>query len=134
MKYTKRFGLFISAILLIAGSFVATVSAQRRVVVVRRPVIVTRPFYSYDPFWRSRYWMGDSFYNDYYWNDPFLAEQRERYYKQKSVKDAAKDIEKDKRKYAKDGVITAEEREKLDKQYRKYNEAVAKLQKFDREH
>jgi hypothetical protein len=129
MKYTKRLGIIISALILLMGVMVVSGSAQTRRSV--RRVYYYRPFIShhywgYDPYWSS--WGYDP-----YFYDPYLREQRDRYYKEKSVRDARKKLEKDRTKYQADGVITAKEAERLMKRRQDYEKAVAKLAKFNQE-
>lgn len=121
MKYAKRLVIILSVFLFLGTIGVTTSNAQRRVVV--RPVIV-RTHWGYDPFWRMNSWRYDPFYDSYYW------EQREKYYREQSVKDAQKKLNKDRAKYREDGFIDAKEQEKLDKDVRKYNEAVRKLNEY----
>jgi hypothetical protein len=130
MRYIGKFGLIAAATLIFMGAAAINTTAQRRV--YRRPVIV-RSYGFHHPFWGRSLW-GSPFYGDPYWNDPYVWEMRERYYKEKDVRDAARNLEKDRAKYSKDGVIDAKEQEKLMKARRKYNEKVASLQKFRREH
>lgn len=125
MRYIKRFGLISFALFLLLGGMVVSGEAQNRRV-VRRPVIV-RHYAWRDPFWYSRNWL----FNDPYWYDPYLREQRDRYYKEKAVKDASKKLSKDQAKYNADGVLTDKEREKLDKRQRDYARAVNKLDEFN---
>lgn len=126
MRYIKRFALLISAMIVLFGATAMDISAQRRgVVVVRRPVFVRSHWGN--PFWNGWGW------NDPYLYDPYLREQRDRYYKEKAVKDASKKLDKDKAKYTADGVLTDKEREKLDKRNRDYNKAVEKLNDFNRD-
>jgi hypothetical protein len=127
MKYLRRFGLFLSAIILFTGAFATTSSAQRRVVVVR-PVIRSGFFYD-RPYWGYGYY--DPFYNPYYY-DPYLQYQREKYYDQKSVNDANKKLSKDRAKFNSDGVMTAKEQEKLMKDREKYSKAVRRLNELNR--
>jgi hypothetical protein len=125
---TKLFG-FIFSLFLIVGAFVIHGSAQTRGFrVVRRPVIV-RNYWGRDPFWHTRGWY-DPWYDPYF-NDPYLYERRERYYKEKSVKDASRKLKEDREKYGADGVITAKEQEKLAKRERDYTKAVENLRKFN---
>jgi hypothetical protein len=125
---------FLGAIFML-GLVVSDASAQtRRVYRVYRPVVV-RPYYSgFGWGWNRPFWGMNSWWYDPYEYDPYLREQRDRYYKEKDVKDAQRKIEKNRAKYLKDGVIDAREQEKLQGDYRKYQEKVAKLQKFNREH
>lgn len=123
MKYRKRFGLLISTIILSTGFMVLTASAQTRTVrrVYYRPYVV-RHFWGYDPFW-----------HDPYLYDPYLRAQRDKYYKEKAVRDASRKLAKDRAKYQADGVLTAKEQEKLIKRRQDYEKAVAKREKFYRE-
>ena len=125
MRYIKKLGLIAFSLFLLLGGLVISGDAQNRRV-VRRPVFI-RHYHYRDPFWASRNW----WYTDPYWSDPYLREQRERYYKEKAVKDANKKLSKDKAKYAEDGVLTAKEREKLEKRNRDYNKAIRKLNEYN---
>jgi len=127
MKYTKRFGVFISAIVFLLGIMVFNAAAQSRTVrrVYYRPYI-TRHYWGYDPFWHS------SLYDPYMY-DPYLRTQRDKYYKEKAVRDASRKLAKDRAKYQEDGVLTAKEQEKLMKRRADYQKAVAKRDKFYRE-
>lgn len=122
MRYLKKFGLIISAIILSAGAMVVTANAQR-VVVVRRPVIVRSHFYARDPFWHPWYW------GNPYWSDPYYQAQREKYYDQQSVKDRQKKLIKDRAKFNEDGYLSPKEQEKLAKDRQKYREAVQRLRR-----
>ncbi|HYJ92669.1 MAG TPA: hypothetical protein VEV84_15270 [Pyrinomonadaceae bacterium] len=121
MKYLKRFGLFIFAIILFVSAFVVTsqpVQAQRTV--YYRPVVVSRPFVR--PFFYSRFY--DPFYDPYYY-DPYLSYQQEKYYKEKDVRDARKKVAKETEKYGANS-------EKAIKAQEKYAKAVSSLNKFYR--
>ena len=132
MRYIKRFSVLISTLVLMLSAMVVDTTAQRRGrVVIRRPVIVRSHLWR-DPFWSSRSLWYDPFYDPYSY-DPYLREQRDRYYKEKAVKDASKKLTKDKAKYASDGVLTDKEREKLVKRNRDYNKAIQKLDDFNRD-
>ena len=124
MKYAKRLGIILSAFLFLGSIGVISGSAQTRIIVTR-PIAV-RPHWGwgYDPFWRINSWRYDPFYDPYYWA------QREKYHYEQSVKDAQKKLNKDRVKYREDGFIDAKEQEKLDKDVRKYNEAVEKLRQY----
>src|SRR5947208_2946557 len=100
MRSTKKIAIIFSAIFFLLGLAVFSTPAQR-VVRVYRPVIV-RPYYW---GWRDPFWGMNSWWNDPYMNDPYLWEQRERYYRERDVKDAQRKIEKDRAKYMKDGYI-----------------------------
>ncbi|HEV7700384.1 MAG TPA: hypothetical protein VGO43_09165 [Pyrinomonadaceae bacterium] len=109
-----------------------TASAQRRGYRVSRPVIIRSHWGWNNGFW-GRGWGYDPFYDPYFY-DPYLREQRDRYYKQKDVSDARKKVAKNREKYLKDGYIDPKEQEKLMDDQRKYAEKVAKLDKFNRDH
>lgn len=104
---------------------VVSTSAQTRKR-IHRPIIIRQ--YVYDPFWYSRYWGYDP-----YFADPYLRERREKYYKEKAVRDANRKLRRDREKYAADGVLTAKEQKKLIERRKKYNKAVRKLAEFNAE-
>lgn len=131
MRYIKRIGILFSAIILLMTAMVINSDAQRRARFVSsgsRPIIV-RSFGFGHPFWYSRYY--DPFYDPYFY-DPYLRAQREKYYREEAVRDARKKVNKDQQKYASDGYLTPEEREKMAKNQRKYREAVQKLNDYYR--
>jgi len=126
MRYTKRFGILTAIFIFILGIMAMNASAQtRRVVRVYRPAYVHH-YWGYDPFWGSGWY-------DPYMYDPYLRAQRDKYYKEKAVRDASRKLAKDSAKYRADGVLTAKEQEKLMKKHRDYEKAVANLNKFNRE-
>lgn len=136
MKLLKRIALSGLAVTLLTGVVVFSASAQTRVRMTSgttRPVIVRRVYYRryYDPFWRGTLW-DPYYYNDPYFYDPYLSAQRTKYYKEKAVRDARRDLAKSREKYGSDGYLTPKEQEKLAKKQRKYNEKVASLNKFNR--
>ena len=110
------------------GLYVVSAQAQRRAY-YRRPVIV-RSYWG----WGRGGWFGGPGWYDPYFYDPYLWERRERYYKQKNVRDSRRKLRSDREKYSADGVITPKEREKLDKRERSYDKAVDKLRKFNEKH
>jgi hypothetical protein len=130
MGYTRRISIALFALFLFLSAAAVSSSAQTRLSrrVVYRPYVV-RHYGWYDPFWSRSSWWG----YDPYWSDPYLMEMRERYYKEQAVRDARKKLAKDRAKFREDGVLTAKEREKLDKHNRDYYKAVQKLNKFYRE-
>jgi len=138
MKLLKRIALSGLAVTLFTGMMVFSASAQTRVVRMRtttsQPVTVRRVYYRryYDPFWRGTLWDPYGYWNDPYYYDPYLRAQRDKYYKEKAVRDARRDLAKSREKYGSDGYLTPKEREKLAKKARKYNEKVASLNKFNR--
>ena len=119
MKYAKRIGLFISAIILFVSAFAISSSAQTRRIIVHRPVFVHRAFVR--PFFHSGFY--DPFYDPYYY-DPYLSYQREKYYKEKDVSDARKKVAKQTEKYGANS-------EKAVKAQEKYAKAVRKLNDFN---
>ena len=135
MKWFRRVLVVLAVTLLYNGFAAETADAQRRVVrvsrTVTRPVIVRRVFVR-DPFWYDRFW-GHPFGYDPYFYDPYLRLQREKYYKEKSVRDAKRKINKKRAKYWRDGYLSFDEREELAESQRKYEKAVYKLAKFYRE-
>ena len=120
MKYLKKFGLFISAIILVGSAMVSSAEAQRG---FHRPIVVRSHVYWGDPFWHYGYW------GDPYWADPYYLEQRQKYYDRQSVKDADKKLKKDSEKYNSDGYLSPKEQEKLAKDREKYDKAVVKLRR-----
>jgi hypothetical protein len=126
MRFRRQIGIFISVIVFLVGIMAINTSAQtRRVVRVYRPVYVHH-YWGYDPFW------GSGWYDPYFY-DPYLRAQRDKYYKEKAVRDASRKLAKDSAKYRSDGVITAKEQEELMKRRHDYEKAVASLNKFNRE-
>ena len=69
--------------------------------------------------------------NDPYYYDPYLRAQRDRYYKERDVRDKRKDLAEDREEYNADGYLTPKEQKKLAKAERKYQEAVADLRDYD---
>jgi hypothetical protein len=116
MKYLKRFGLFLSAIILFVSVFAMSSSAQTRTVYYR-PVIVQRPLFR--PFFYSRLY--DPFYDPFYY-DPYLSYQRDKYYHEKAVRDAQRKAAKNAEKYGANSEKTIKAREKYAKAVRKLNE------------
>lgn len=122
MRQTKRILTAVFTLIILVGT-VSVAEAQKRV--NRRPVIV---YYGHtDPFWYDRW----STWNDPYYYDPYLRAQRERYYKERDVKDKRKDLAEDREKYESDGYLTDKERRKLAKAERKYQEAVDDLRDYN---
>jgi hypothetical protein len=129
MRYAKKLVVVFSALVILLGLMVVSASAQTRRTVTKRvyrPIIIRQ--YVRDPFWYSHYWGYDP-----YFYDPYLRERRERYYKEKAVRDANRKYKKDREKFAADGVLTAKEQKKLFERREKYNKAVRKLAKFNAE-
>lgn len=134
MRYARKIKIFGLAAFLVIGLMAIDASAQVRGGFhfggggLHRPFI-GRSFYGLrDPFWNYGYW-GNSFYRE----DPYMRDRRLRYDREKSVRDARNKIAKDNEKFQADRFISPKEQEKLDKDTRKYNEAVEKLNKFNRE-
>jgi hypothetical protein len=122
MRYVKKLGLFVSAIVLFFSAMAISADAQHRYG-FHRPIIVRSHAYLGSPFW------GWGWGYNPYWNDPYYWEQRQRYYDQQSVNDAGKKLRKDQRKYNADGYLTPKEQEKLAKDQEKYDKALNKLQR-----
>jgi hypothetical protein len=128
MRYTKRILTFLFAIAILLGIGTVAASAQTR---GHRPAV--RYYYVQSPFWGFNRWgYYDPFYDPYYYN-PYLNERRTRYYKEKDVRDKREDLAEDREKYNADGYLTDKERKKLAKAQRKYNEAVADLDEYNRD-
>jgi hypothetical protein len=123
MRYARKLGVVFSVLFILLGIMVVSTTAQTRKR-IHRPIIIRQ--YVYDPFWYSRYWGYDP-----YFADPYLRERRERYSKEKAVKDARRKLKADREKFNADGILTAKERQKLDKRVEKYNKAVRKLAEFN---
>ncbi len=141
MKYIKRLGIILPAAALFLSTLVISTSAQvrsgvsvrrgsNRPVAVRRAVIVRRPFWRHRGYW-GRGWY-DPFYDPYY-NNPYLRHLETKYYREKAVRDARKELRKHQEKYEADGVITAKEREELYENQRDLQKATEKLRKFNRD-
>jgi hypothetical protein len=113
------------------GAAVMSANAQRRYYRVYRPVVVTRPYWGFGYGWRDPFW--SSWNYDPYFYDPYYREQVDRYNLQKDAADARKKIAKDREKYYKDGYIDPKEQEKLMKDQEKYQEKVAKLNRYNRD-
>ncbi|HLA95808.1 MAG TPA: hypothetical protein VK612_08810 [Pyrinomonadaceae bacterium] len=133
MRYTKRFGIILAAIVFLSAIvFVAETSAQTRNSIragggSSRPTVNRRVYYR-RPFYRSRFY--DPFYDPYFY-DPYLSVQREKYYKEKAVRDAKREIAIHEEKYSRDGVITEKERKQMIDDKGDHAKAVRSLQKFN---
>jgi hypothetical protein len=123
----KRIAILLFSLVLMLSAAAVSASAQRYYRVVR-PVII-RPHYG----WGFGYGY-HSFWNDPYYYDPVYRDYRDRYYLQSDVSSARKKITKDREKYAKDGYIDPKEQEKLMKDQQNYQEKVAKLNRYNRDH
>lgn len=121
MRYTKRIIIFIFAIFLLVGMASVATSAQ-----TRKHRVVRYYYVQPDPFWS---W--NSHWNDPYYYDPYLREQRARYYKQRDVRDKRDDLAEDREKYSSDGYLSPKEQKKLAKAERKYREAVEDLRDYN---
>lgn len=137
MKYIKGIVLLLSTVFIFGGLSATNASAQRRMHIVSsssQPVVVRRVYYRryYDPFWRGTLW--DPYYGMYdpYFYDPYLRAQRDKYYREKAVRDTRRSLAETREKYYSQGYLTPKEREKLAKKQRKYAKAVASLVKFNR--
>ena len=122
----KRIAILLFTLVMILGAAVVTASAQRGFHRVYRPVVV-RPYWGFG-------WGYNSYWNDPYYYDPAYRDYRDRYYLQSDVSSARKKIAKDREKYSKDGYIDPKEQEKLMDDQRKYDEKVAKLERYKRDH
>ncbi len=125
MIHVKRFAITLFAVLMFFGAAAVIDASAQKGSVVYRPVIVRH--YVYDPFWYDRYWFNA------HWADPYLMERRERYYRERAVRDARRKLQKDAAKFRSDGVITPKEQQKLAKRQEKYEKAVDKLRKYRRD-
>jgi hypothetical protein len=125
MRYLKRYFAIIS--LMAAFLAVGAVNSQAQVRGGRRIIVVQRPI------WHTGFWHPYGFYDPYYY-DPYLQAQREKYYLQQDVKDKRKGLAKAREKYGKDGYLSPKEQEKLAKDREKYDKAVAKLNKYNRDY
>ena len=137
MKYTKKILTLFFAVVLLIGSSVIFTQAQRRVVrVVRRPVVVSPYYYNNYYGYSRRYYNPwyDSFYGDPYFYDPYLSQQRQRYYLQRELSGNKSELRKHLEKYNADGVITAKEREELADDYRDVEKATRKLKEFNEDY
>ena len=138
MKYGKRILTIAFAMFLLAGAFVASSSAQGRVVVRRiqsRPVVVRRVYYR-DPFWRTRYWgspyWGYSGFYDPYWESPYLRYMDQKYYLQSRVQGNRRELQKHLQKYRADGYISPKEQRELDDDYRDVQRSTQRLNQLNR--
>lgn len=139
MKYIKRLGVILPAAALFLSTLVISTSAQvRGGVSVRRGgsnrpavrrVIIRRPFWRHR--WGYRGWY-DPFYDPYFHN-PYLRHLETKYYREKAVRDARKELRKHREKYEADGVLTAKEREELYENERDLRKAIDKLNRFNRD-
>ena len=145
MKLTAKLTAVISAFVLTLSAAAISSQAQTeksvrpagkgRVIVVRR-AYYRNPYWYGDPFWYGRHRFGfgyyDPFYDPYYL-DPYLNYRREKYYKEKSVRDARRKLLEDEQKFRSDGQLTEKEGQKLAERREKYRKAVEKLNRFNRE-
>jgi len=122
----KRIAILLFTLVLMLGVAVVSASAQRGFHRVYRPVIV-RPYWGWG-------WGYNSLYNDPYYYDPYYRERVDRYNLQSDVSSARKKVAKDREKYSKDGYIDPKEQEKLAKDQEKYQEKIARLNSYNRNH
>lgn len=137
MRYAAKFKVFILAAFFVVGVMAVNASAQIHGGIriggggLHRPFI-GRSYYGFrSPFWGYGY---DGWGSPFYREDPYMRERRMRYDREKAVRDARRKINQDMEKFQADRYISPEEQAKLDKDTRKYNEAVQKLEKFNREY
>jgi len=127
----KRIAILFFSLALMLGAAVVSASAQHHYYRVYRPVAV-RPYWGFGYGWRDPFW--SSWNYDPYYYDPVYRAQVDRYNLQNDVSSARKKIAKDREKYAKDGYIDSKEQEKLMKDQQKYQEKVAKLNRYNRDY
>lgn len=111
MKYTKKIGLFVSAIVL--GLVFTAVSASAQ---VRVGVQFGRGYY-HRPRFVERVYVPDPFRSNGYYRN----RHSERYYDRESLQTAKRRLNKDEEKYTADGYITPKEQKKLDSDKYKLN-------------
>ena len=111
MRYTKKLGLFFSAVVLSLALMASTSSAQVRVGIrfgsgyYRRPVV--HRYYAPLPYG--------------YYGGPYRRYHSDRYYDRQSLNYARHRLVKDEDKYYSDGYLTPKESKKLDSDYYKLN-------------
>ena len=112
MRYTKKFGLLISAVVLSLAFMASAASAQVRIGIgfggggyYHRPVV--RRYYAPVPY---------SFYGG--WYGPYHSD---RYYYRQSLHYAKRRLNRDEDRYYSDGNLTPKESNKLDSDYYKLN-------------
>lgn len=135
MKYLERIGIILTVIAVLIAATATAAFAQRRGgrvisyrTVVYRPVVVS----PYRHYYYSSGFFGHPYYYDPYYYDPYVRERRERYNRENAVRKARRKIAKDRERFLADGILTAKEREKMEKNQRKYAKAVTKLNRFNR--
>jgi hypothetical protein len=136
MRYFKRTLLSAIVLTFLIALAPSVSDGQRRVVRVRTGTyypVITRRIYIRDPFWYDRYYSGWGypFGYDPYFYDPYLRAQRDKYYREKAVRDSRKKLNKNREKYYADGYLTPKEREKLAKNQRSYAKALRKLGEYN---
>ena len=129
MRSVKRFGIIASIIFVfLTGLAVTSADAQTRRVYRR---VIVRPIIYRDPFWFDRY---DPFYSDFYYRaryeSPREKYEREKYRRESKVDEELRELNKEREKAMRDGVITAKESEKIIEERREYEKARADLQSF----
>lgn len=130
MSSVKRLGIIASIIFVfLSGLAIVPAEAQNRKRVVR-PIIVRQIVYR-DPFWFNRY-------------DPWYAMPRiqyrsarqkyedEKYKRESKVDKKLRELNKEREKAMRDGVITSKENEKIIKKTRDYEKALSELESFRR--
>ena len=130
MRSVKRLGIISSIIFVfLSGLAVTSAEAQYRRRVIR-PVIV-RPLVYRDPFWFNGWY--DPFYDPFYgvrYESPREKYEREKYRRESKVDEELRELNKEREKAMRDGVITAKESEKIMEERREYEKARADLQSF----
>jgi hypothetical protein len=125
----KRIAILLFSLVLMLGAGVVSASAQRHWHGHR--AVIVRPYFGFGYGWRDPFW--NSWNYDPYFYDPVYRAEVDRYNLQNDVSSARKKIAKDREKYAKDGYIDPKEQEKLMKDQEKYQEKVAKLNRYNRD-
>ena len=124
----KRIAILLFTLVLMMGAAVVSASSQVRYYRVYRPVVV-RPYYGWG--WGYGY---NRLWNDPYYYDPIYRARVDRYNLENDVSSARKKIAKDREKAYKDGYIDPKEQEKLIKDQQKYQDKVAKLNRYNRDY
>ncbi len=141
MKYLRRIGIILPILALFIGTLVIGASAQRRGRVsigngTNRPVVVRRYYVVRRPFWRHHGFWGHPWYDpwyDPYWRSPYLRHMDEKYRREQAVRNARRELRIHQEKYARDGIITAKEREELYENERDLRKAIERLNRFNRD-
>lgn len=132
MRLIKKLTIFSASFVLIFAGLAVNAAAQEKEMKSDRPVAV-RYYWVPDPFWHSRWY--DPFYdNRYSYYDPYLQYRREKFSKQDKVREEAEELQEERRKARRDGVISADEREDINEERAEYLKARDELDEFYAEH